>query len=156
MENCSSYVHLVRCISFNLTFSFYIVSMYLFNVLMPTKKCCELSKKLFLINDLNTESRKMVGIASQLFYTYSDCLSPALCPSVRLTVCAYVRLSVNFPHSHRLLENLRTNFYHPVQNASLGNTQVPRYLLFCEGGIYSIHAHTSVGTKLTSFMGKTS
>ena len=34
------------------------------------------------------------------------------------------------------------------------NTQVPRYLLFCEGGTYSTHAHTSVGTKLTSYTGK--
>ena len=51
MENSSFYVQLVRCISFNLTFSLYIVSMYLFNIPMPTKKCCELSKKHFLIND---------------------------------------------------------------------------------------------------------
>ena len=34
------------------------------------------------------------------------------------------------------------------------NTQVPRYLLFCEGGIYSTHVHTSVGTKLTSYIGE--
>ena len=28
------------------------------------------------------------------------------------------------------------------------NTQVPRYLLFCEGGIFSTHALTLVGWKL--------
>ena len=55
--------------------------------------------------------------------------------------------------------------FHPLQSKYfrldcdkqiLSNTQVPRYLLFCEGGIYSTHAHTSVGTKLTSYIGKTS
>ena len=33
--------------------------------------------------------------------------------------------------------------------------KVPRYLLFCKEGIYSTRAHTSVGTKLTSYIGKT-
>ena len=34
-------------------------------------------------------------------------------------------------------------------------TQVPRYLLFCEGGIFSAHALTLVGTKLTPYIGIT-
>ena len=32
------------------------------------------------------------------------------------------------------------------------NMQVMRYLLFCEGGIFSAHAHTLVGTKHTPYM----
>ena len=32
------------------------------------------------------------------------------------------------------------------------NTQVPRYQLFCEGGIFSAHALTLVGTKLTPYI----
>ena len=35
-------------------------------------------------------------------------------------------------------------------NAS--NTQFPRYLFFCEGGTFSAHGFTSVGSKLTPFM----
>ena len=31
-------------------------------------------------------------------------------------------------------------------NKIRSNTQVPRYLLFCEGGIFSVHALTLVGT----------
>ena len=43
-----------------------------------------------------------------------------------------------------------------AQNPSTtNNTQVPRYLLFCDGGILSAHALRSVGTKLISYMGKT-
>ena len=32
------------------------------------------------------------------------------------------------------------------------NTQVPRHLLFCEGGIFSAHTLTLVGTKLTPYI----
>ena len=35
------------------------------------------------------------------------------------------------------------------------NTQVPRYLLFCEGGIFNAHTLTLVGTKLTPYIGIT-
>ena len=35
------------------------------------------------------------------------------------------------------------------------NTQVLRYLLFCEGGIFSAKALTLVGTKLTPYIGIT-
>ena len=52
-----------------------------------------------------------------------------------------------------MLKELEANEISTFQNLSfILNTQVPRYPLFCEGGIYSTHAHTSVGTKLTSYI----
>ena len=38
---------------------------------------------------------------------------------------------------------------------SVANTQELRYLLFNEGGIFSVHAYTFVGTKLITYIGIT-
>lgn len=44
--------------------------------------------------------------------------------------------------------------WHPNVNKVQWNTQVPRYLLFYDGGIFSTQALTLVGTKLITYMGK--
>ena len=42
-----------------------------------------------------------------------------------------------------------------ICSIQLSNTQVPRYLLFCKGGIFSAHVRTLVSTKLTPYVGIT-
>ena len=55
----------------------------------------------------------------------------------------------NIHHQTSLILLKSFNFYNLCNNF---NTQVPRYLLFCEGGIFSAHALTLVGTQLTPYI----
>ena len=65
---------------------------------------------------------------------------------IRLIVCIFFK---SLSTIHCLYEEV------DITAKELLNTQVQIYLLSCEGGIFSAHALTLVGTKVTPYKGLT-
>ena len=70
------------------------------------------------------------------------------------TGCAFWSYSFSIFRVPFIRIKLSYIFLYIFQNYS-SNTQVPRYVLFCKRGIFSGHALTLVGTKLTRYIGIT-